>query len=232
MRIELCSPYNAQGFPVVQYGFKFVLEIAKDDVFSCHHIVCPHNEHLVFVYSIVRSVIGDINFSINEISLHLKRLFYERIGILFQLLFLLLNVSTCTANEMELSNNLWLCDIHIVCFFRIKDLVYGSLCIVNGTILCSSQRVATHNKHSILAVAASDSHFYMNEMREILFLIRTERAVGNFNLVNALLFKSVSQLVGDKFPSLQEHLATVYFYRFVGAFINKLFGPCASGPLC
>nr|DAN12313.1 MAG TPA: hypothetical protein [Caudoviricetes sp.] len=232
MRIELCGPYNTQGFPVVQYGFKFVFEIAKDDVFSCHHVVCPHNKHFVFMYSIMRSVIGKIDVSIYKVSLHLERLFYECIGILFQLFFFLLNVGTCTTNEMELADDLRLGDIHIVCLFRIKDLVYGSLSIVNSTILCSTQRVATHDKHGILVVAATNSNFYMNETRKILFLFRTERTVRNFNLINALLFKSVSQLVGDKFSSLQQHLATVYFYRFFCAFIDELFGPCTSGLLC
>nr|DAK88582.1 MAG TPA: hypothetical protein [Caudoviricetes sp.] len=232
MGVEMCGSDNTQGFTIIKYGVKFMFEIVKNDIFSRHYIVCPYDKHFVFMHSIMRSVFRVVNICINKIGLHLKRLFHERIRVFFQSLFFFLNISICATDKMELANKFRLRDMHIVCTFGTEDFVYGSLRIVNSAILCSSQRVATHNKHSCIVVAATNSNFYMTELRHIFFFFRTKRTVGDFNLINAFLFKSVSQFVGKSFSSIQQHLATVNFYCLLSVFVNKIFSPDTLYSFC
>lgn len=85
---------------------ELMLEIIKNDIFSCHYVVCPHNKHIIFMYSIMKSVFRVENICIYKVGLYLERLFYERIRVFFQLIFFLLNVGICTTDKMELSDYL------------------------------------------------------------------------------------------------------------------------------
>ena len=222
---ELSCAYHTERFALFDDGVILMFYPCRHDIFCRGNVIRPNDELILDVNTILRLIARFVVIGIEEGCEHLERFFHRSFGILFESLFLGLDILLCATDEFDTLDHFYCGDMDFSRERR-EELHFSTFGIISSEIHGSTDRIRAHYNHGRLAIGIMKSDLDVSDTEELLDFFGTIRYVGDVDLGYAILFDIACDLVSYLGVVLIENFVTFYRDRFLVVLVDEVLSPC------